>query len=287
MIQSTFALKNSIGLTGVRNARELGGYRTSDGRVVRHGCLLRTGKLENMTDADRDRLLGTYHLKKIIDLRSPGEISRSPEPVLPGTEYINSAPLGSIFRCYVPAIDCRTPEGRNYLRSIFRSLLQLDRKGDLMKNYYTAGYNQICTTQQGIEACRIFFRQLLEADGDTVLWHCSDGKDRTGSAALLLLLALGVDRETAIQDYLLSNDYLADLIQEGYDKTLQKFRNPQVAADLASYRGVQRVWIEESFRAMERNFGTPDAFLRNAIGLTDSDFSKLRAAYTESCGSSA
>ena len=180
MIQSTFALKNSIGLTGVRNARELGGYRTSDGRVVRHGCLLRTGKLENMTDADRDRLLGTYHLKKIIDLRSPGEISRSPEPVLPGTEYINSAPLGSIFRCYVPAIDCRTPEGRNYLRSIFRSLLQLDRKGDLMKNYYTAGYNQICTTQQGIEACRIFFRQLLEADGDTVLWHCSDGKDRTG-----------------------------------------------------------------------------------------------------------
>lgn len=152
MIQSTFALKNSIGLTGVRNARELGGYRTSDGRVVRHGCLLRTGKLENMTDADRDRLLGTYHLKKIIDLRSPGEISRSPEPVLPGTEYINSAPLGSIFRCYVPAIDCRTPEGRNYLRSIFRSLLQLDRKGDLMKNYYTAGYNQICTTQQGIEA---------------------------------------------------------------------------------------------------------------------------------------
>ncbi|MBQ6445643.1 MAG: tyrosine-protein phosphatase, partial [Clostridia bacterium] len=37
--------KHSLGLTGVENARDLGGYRTKDGRTVKFGKLFRTGEL--------------------------------------------------------------------------------------------------------------------------------------------------------------------------------------------------------------------------------------------------
>ena len=46
----------SLSLTGVGNARELGGYETEDGRMVKRGVLLRTAKLVNATEEDLERL---------------------------------------------------------------------------------------------------------------------------------------------------------------------------------------------------------------------------------------
>ena len=47
----------SLLLTGVGNARELGGYTTEDGRTVKRGVLLRTAKLADATEDDIQRLL--------------------------------------------------------------------------------------------------------------------------------------------------------------------------------------------------------------------------------------
>lgn len=47
----------SLLLTGVGNARELGGYTAEDGRTVKHGVLLRTAKLADATEDDIQRLL--------------------------------------------------------------------------------------------------------------------------------------------------------------------------------------------------------------------------------------
>jgi deoxyadenosine/deoxycytidine kinase len=55
-------------------------------------------------------------------------------------------------------------------------------------------------SQDGIEMFRGFFKELLDADGGAVLWHCVSGKDRTGNATMLLLTVLGVEKETIIQD---------------------------------------------------------------------------------------
>ena len=95
-------LRNSIGLSGVQNARELGGYRSEDGRVVKGGVLLRTARLSTGTEEDLKRLKEVYHLAKIIDLRSDEEIYGSeeialftgskdpdPDPEIEGAEYIN------------------------------------------------------------------------------------------------------------------------------------------------------------------------------------------------------
>ena len=76
-----------------------------------------------------------------------------------------------------------------------------------------AGYERIilgAETNNAKTQYKKFFEILLDQNNGTILYHCSAGKDRTGVATALLLSALGVDRETVINDYLLSAQYVAD-----------------------------------------------------------------------------
>ena len=79
----------SLLLTGVGNARELGGYTTEDGRTVKHGVLLRTAKLADATEDDIQRLLTVYRLAVDVDFRSDGEVESAPDPEMEGVEYLN------------------------------------------------------------------------------------------------------------------------------------------------------------------------------------------------------
>lgn len=126
---------------------------------------------------------------------------------------------------------------------------------------------------------RGFFRELMDADGGTVLWHCVGGKDRTGMLSLLLLSVLGVDRETIISDYLLSNDYYADSIREIYDRTYQLTGSRSLAEDLSLTRSVQRDWIEQAYATLESRYGSVDRYLHEVIGISDADFTALQDAY--------
>ena len=47
-----------------------------------------------------------------------------------------------------------------------------------------------------------------------MLFHCTGGKDRTGVASALVLMALGVPEETVVADYGLSDGYNSDIRQK-------------------------------------------------------------------------
>ena len=68
----------SLGLTGIGNARELGGYRSSDGRTVRRGVLLRTASLAGATEEDLRTLREKYH--RGSDCRRTAEADRPRHP---------------------------------------------------------------------------------------------------------------------------------------------------------------------------------------------------------------
>ena len=79
----------SIRLTGVGNARELGGYKAEDGRTIRHGLLLRTAKLSGATEEDIQRLISEYHLAVVVDFRGNDEIENNPDPDISGARNLN------------------------------------------------------------------------------------------------------------------------------------------------------------------------------------------------------
>ena len=74
-----------VELTSVRNARELGGYRTADGMTVKSGVLLRTGRLDDISDEDKYILQNQYHVSDVIDFRMDMERVKTNFP--DGAEY--------------------------------------------------------------------------------------------------------------------------------------------------------------------------------------------------------
>ena len=84
----------SILLTGVGNARELGGYPVADGRTVKRGVLLRSAKLRAATDEDIRKLTEEYHLGVVLDLRGAGELENAPDAQIEGVTYRNIDILG-------------------------------------------------------------------------------------------------------------------------------------------------------------------------------------------------
>lgn len=267
--------KHSLGLTSVENARDLGGYKTKDGRTVKFGKLLRTGELSDLSETDRKKLLKKYHVKKDVDFRSYRNIiSHGPDAELSGVEY-----------CHYPFSSMKnfvfSEAGLDLTSDILTDLVKQDFDGKLVRSYYREGYSSIYVTEDGIKMIRGFFDELLDANGETVLFHCVHGKDRTGNAAMLLLTVLGVDKETIIADFMLTNDYFAAERQKDYDRAYKLTGNKTVAKDMSYLNGVSREWIEYSYTTIETRYGSVDNFLKKTIGLSNKDIKQLQKAYLQ------
>ena len=269
--------RHSLGLTSVKNARDLGGYKTKDGRTVKFGKLLRTGELVNVSSADKKKLVNKYRVKKDIDLRSADDIERNGADVkLPGATYYHFPYSFDLLDSYL-----RSPAGLELTVYQIMDLVRLDFKGDAISNYFEAGYMSMYVTEKGLSLFRNFFDQLLAANGDTVLFHCVSGKDRTGNAAMLLLSALGVDKETIVEDFMLSNYYFTEDRAALYDRVYSTIPSEQFAKDISSFAGVTRNWIRRSYDIIETHYGSVDGFLKKGLGLTNKDLKKLQKAYLQ------
>ncbi len=269
--------KHSLGLTSVKNARDLGGYKTKDGRTVKFGKLLRSGKPTDLSKADRKKLVHQYKLKKVIDFRDRAEILIDGEDTkLPGVTYYNFSYSMTPVNSWL-----RSTAGLDHLSYQLETLIAQDFDGNLISAYYGVGYRSMYLTEDGIALFRNFFRELLDANGDTVLFHCSSGKDRAGNAAMLLLSALGVDKKTIIEDYMLTNDYFAEDRKELYDLACRIVPDKSIAKDISYLLGVRRSYIENSYRSIETHYGSVDGFLKKGLGLTNKDLKKLQKAYLQ------
>lgn len=265
--------KHSLGLEGVVNARDMGGYPTADGRTIRFGKLFRSGDLTDITEQDIRKLVEEYHLVKDIDFRAYRSLlTDGTDPKLGDAEYCHYP--------YSPEIQFLL-DGKavQNLPEHLQTLAALDRNGTLIHDVYLDGYREFIETQAGIQMIRGFFRELLDAEGGAVLWHCVNGADRAGTATMLLLTVLGVDRDVIIADYLLTNDYLAEEKQKIYDRAFEITGNEKTAEDLSLLKGVCRDWIEMAYETMESNYGSADDYLHDAIGLTDEDYRTLQTMY--------
>ena len=265
--------KHSLGLTSVSNARELGGYKTKDGRTVKFGKLLRTGDISEISAKDKKKLIDQYHPVKDVDFRSNRDLlTSSLDPELKGAEYVRYPYSSFLNYLFTPAV---VENSVDYVLAV----LKQEQKGLLVYQEQRDSYGPMFTSEDGINMFRGFFDELLDANGGTVLLHCAGGKDRTGNATMLLLTALGVDKETIIEDYLLTNDYLKEDREEYYDLAMKLTGSKAIANDIALLKGVHRGWIEYSYETIESRYGSVDNYLHKVIGLSKRDIQKLQKAY--------
>jgi protein-tyrosine phosphatase len=244
-------------LEGGQNFRDLGGYRTRDGRTVRWGVLYRSGSMHGLTAADF-AYLQKLGIRTVCDFRSTDE--RKSEPV--------AWPAGHAPRVF--ADDYKLDMGGLDFRSAG------GWTGDQARQHMAEIYPRMLDQFNG--QYKRMFAQLL-AGNVPLAFNCSAGKDRTGIAAALLLTALDVPRETVIEDYLLSNRYL-DPKKAAAGASAWQALNQLPPPVLQALMGVDRSYIEGVFRVIDAHAGGAEGYLRDAFGLSRADLVKLRQHYT-------
>lgn len=249
-----------LNFEGIANFRDLGGYPTGDGRRVKWGTLYRAGTLAHSTRAD---LLGLEQLQldTLVDFRSAAEKeeepNRLPDPV--GFSVVE-----------IPTLD----DGNKAM------------VGEIMQRIESGDFAGLDPNQMMLDANRQFattftpqFRQfaqtVLDANGQPVLWHCSAGKDRTGFAAAILLLILGVPEDFILQDYMASKQ-LALEARKNQLLLLRLFKGQEAADKLAVLMGVEEAWLVAAFDEIDATWGSFDNYVREGLGLTDRDIAQLK-----------
>ena len=253
-----------LAFAGGNNFRELGGYLADESKHVRWGQIYRgipTGKLTG--EADR-RLLDSLGLRLILDLRSSGEAKKEPDYVPDGARLVQICGL-----CAEDGAEIAFAPGD------IEKLMQTAEEGE---SIFQRLYRRMLT---GNKAFKELFR-ALEAGETPILFHCSAGKDRTGVAAMLILLALGASDEVICADFEQTNACRKAEI----DAVLAEHA-AEIAADPAcrmryyAMAGVDPAAAPFVLDTIRRKFGSAENYLETEYGLTPARLMRLRRMYLE------
>ncbi|MGJ5640795.1 tyrosine-protein phosphatase [Formosa sp. S-31] len=247
---------NHIELIGEDNMRDLGGFVGAENKRILYRKLFRSGELSALTAEDQATLID-LGINQVIDLRTDSEVEEA-QDVLP-------ADIAAYHYSLIDDSNGAT-NGTDYMAMVMSGELKAT---DLM----LPAYSEIDThREQQWEA--IF--DLLEQDNAVSLWHCTAGKDRAGMTTALVLTALGVDKETIIEDFMNSNTYLSEYIENTVAYMNSNY-GPGVGELLRPLLGVERDYIDAFYTAVNEKYGSMDNFLE----VLKVDVQKLRAIYLE------
>ena len=237
-------------LEGASNFRDLGGYPTADGRVVRWRRIFRSNHLGHLTPADIDVVRG-LGVRSAFDFRGRDERAAAVCGVADIT--VHSLPIEPTV---VAALRARLAAGS----------LSADDALEIMRESYR-NYVRLNT-----HSFRALFAHLLDDHAPLVI-HCTAGKDRTGFACALVLHALGVPDEFIAEDYLLTNRF--------YRRDLSA--STDLPDDVRQAIGsVEASFLTAGFDAIRTDYGDLESYLRDGLALGVGERTSLRERYLQS-----
>ena len=249
-----------VPLRGAVNFRDLGGYETHDGRRIKWDHIFRSDNLARLKDQDQD-LIKKIGIKLVCDLRTPSEVKKGPDR-LPDD--------GSIEYLHLPITH---REGDSV------SVMEKIRKGDIewiSEEFMTSGY--IKNIDGFPEIWGRLFSRLVEPYSRPMVFHCTGGKDRAGTCAALILLALGIPEETVVYDHQLSNVYIAKLLEKIYDH----FRSIGIDPEkVAPYFIAPKASIIALLDHIREIYGSAANYLETKAGVSSETLSRLKQELLE------
>ena len=257
-----------IGLTSAHNARQLGGYQIGNQRI-KENLLLRTAKISGLSEEDSMLLCDKYKVQCIYDFRGKEESISAPD-VIPGKARYLSLALS------FTGDDHKTDTKFENEEQMIGMLLQYADHPSVQA-MCTSMYDLIFFEESSQEVYRQFFADLLIVDPKegAVLWHCTQGKDRAGSASAMLLAALGAERELIMTDFILSKDYYDPIVSRIKTETesQKKVINTLISANPEIF--------EATLDKVDAKYGSFRKYLTECIGVTPEMMKLLRDRYLE------
>ena len=251
-----------IEITGSRNLRDLGGYRTMDGKEVKKGVLYRSDYLGKVSKRDTEEL-AALGLKTVYDLRGKEEQESNPER-LPEIVSVKVISLPVFYQGLDPWVTAR--------RIVISGDVEEGEFHQLMIEAYRA-YVLDFRSQWSL-----LLKGLAKPGTLPALIHCTYGKDRTGVAVAIILRSVGVPRETVMEDYLLSNKFWESKteVYSCLANCASGFRTPR--SEVRALMEVRPEYLQASFTAIDEHYGSFDNYLGQGLGIDGETLERLRAA---------
>jgi protein-tyrosine phosphatase len=263
-----------VHLKGTSNTRDIGGYETSDGRTLRWRQIIRSDNLSRLTTKDFQKL-EEMGLKTVIDLRTEREHEQGP------TKWQGDNPPNF----YHYPIGRADNDWFNAQRKMLKSNRFTERQS---MEHMVNGYRMIA--DEGLPSYQELMTLVLDESNWPVLIHCNAGKDRAGIAAMLILEALGVDRETIMEDFLLTNQVSRTEEKAGILSKKRKNYGNRPGSGMGGGRGPSpNAWfpivgvapemLEAFYSEADEQYGSIDALLTE-IGVDQEARTALAASLT-------
>ncbi len=235
----------------VRNIRDFRGIVTKDGKTIRSNKIIRSAHLGLLTEEDLEDLKTNHELKKVIDLRTNIEINEKQDKIGDDVVLISDP----VFKASTLGI---THEMAN------------DRKQVLeMMPHLSTLYIKMVTDDDSVEALKIAVQAIVNNREGSILWHCTEGKDRCGVVSALILSILGVDEHKIYEDYMYTNKTAMRRGNKYYGLVLFAYRSIKKARKVRGLYIARTEYLRSAFDTINEKYGGIDNFVRDKLGITD------------------
>lgn len=257
-----------IEFDNLKNTRDLGGMNARGERTIKAGKLIRSGQLVGLSEKDKAKLSGL--VCTVVDMRTEGERAANPDAAVEGIEYL-----------HIPIVDKLTPGITREVKTVEQLIEALLFKPDTSLDYMCGLYRQFIQDDFSISQYSGFLKVLLKDHDKAVLWHCTAGKDRAGTSAVIVEKILGVPDSDILTDYLDTNTNLNNEMNAVIDYAKKKVGSdsPLIDESLRYLYGADKAYLDAFFSAMDDRFGSFDAFVHDGLHLSDEDILRLEDLY--------
>jgi protein-tyrosine phosphatase len=249
--QDTLVVTNRrIDFDNTVNFRDLGGLKTKDGKTVNWGKIFRSDNLSELKSSEFQRF-NQLKISTVFDLRTNHEIEGKEDRLPANVKYIHT-----------PTVADNEGEIAKLRKKVISGAISESEAA----RQTTQFYQDAVTVHAG--ALKEIIQQITRSD-EPVLYHCSAGKDRTGIVSALLLSILNVDRETIVDEYMMSNYYRSAKTEKMLGKAkFAKIIKPRM--DLKAievFMTVDENFINATFDVIDKTYGGMEPFIKNQLGI--------------------
>jgi protein-tyrosine phosphatase len=258
----------SLGIASVPNLRDVGGYTTRDGAVVRTRLAYRANQL-NPISPDDLKQIAQLGLKNDFDLRTAEERNARPDELPPGVKDV-----------WLNVLADADQSGPARLLRLLHNPKEANVAlgGGKVEALFEQAYRDFISLPSAKKAYRELFVALGTQDQVPSLFHCTAGKDRTGWGAAALLTLLGLPRDTVMEDYLRSNEYILPAYKGAIDAFVAAGGERAILMAILS---VKPEYLNASFDEMQKKYGTIENYFSEGLGIDAAGQQALRDLYLE------
>ncbi len=263
--------ERQVELDGQPNIRDLGGYETADGLTLKWGEVYRSGELTHLTDEDVAKL-EDLEIRTVVNFLLPEEIEMNGRDRLPG----------GVREIAEPIQGDRAAE----LTMVAQSAI-MSGEFEKLPPEMNPEFHRLLL-DEGIPQYAALLRYAADPTNRPLIFHCSHGVHRTGTATAILMSALGVPWDVIREDYLLTNDYRAEEVKA----TLAKIRHMVAGkrgvapeeidmSNVEAFYILEGSYIDGSLEQAVAEYGSMDAYIREGLGIPDDEIEMLKSQLLE------